>query len=372
MNVSRALALPLLALLAGACAKPPPPPDKTPDAPRRAVIGASAASAMGLRTEKVARAPLVRALELPGELVADPDRSARVASPVAGRLERVDVREGTTVKQGDVLGVVRVPELGRLRGVRDAARTKADAARATISRMEKLVAAGAASEQSLLDARAEAASRQAEARALDEQIAGLGAVGPGRTFDLPLVAPRAGTVVSRAAILGQPVAPEQVLASIVDLGEAWFVARLPERSLAQVAVGAKVEVTLDAYPAAPLAGVVEDLGRVVDPGTRSVPVRVRVADPSRLRVGLFGRARVAIGESEPGLAVPRAAISDDGGKPCVFVAKGGGVFEPQPVELGEESGGRVLVRGVAEGAEIVTVGAFNVRSALLRGALGEE
>ncbi|MBL9037491.1 MAG: hypothetical protein JNG84_03145, partial [Archangium sp.] len=60
------------------------------------------ARAADLQTEVARRAVLATTVSLPGELVPEPDRTARVSAATAGRLERVSFNEGSVVKRGDV------------------------------------------------------------------------------------------------------------------------------------------------------------------------------------------------------------------------------------------------------------------------------
>ena len=131
----------------------------------------------GVRSEPAKKETLAKTLTLAGEIVADPDRTAKISSPIAGRLERVAMREGALVKKGDVLAELRVPDLGRVRGALGAATARAKAARANEARLKGLFDSKLTSEQSYLDAKAEADARDAESRALGLELAGLGAGG---------------------------------------------------------------------------------------------------------------------------------------------------------------------------------------------------
>ncbi|HEX5656875.1 MAG TPA: biotin/lipoyl-binding protein, partial [Polyangiales bacterium] len=87
--------------------------------------------AAGVRTQKVERELLVSTIDLPGELAVDPDRAARVASPIPGRIEQVSFKEGQRVQKGDLLLTIRVPELGKVRSELASTRAQAKAARMT-------------------------------------------------------------------------------------------------------------------------------------------------------------------------------------------------------------------------------------------------
>src|SRR5690606_5641081 len=92
-----------------------------------------------IQTAPVTREVLAVTVALPGELVPDPDKTARVASPVAGRIERIGFREGRAVKAGEVLAVIRVPDLGKIRAEYAARLAKAKAARSNATRLKALL-----------------------------------------------------------------------------------------------------------------------------------------------------------------------------------------------------------------------------------------
>ena len=56
----------------------------------------------GIKVQASVREPLAVPIELPGELVADPDRSAQVSPRIAGRIEQVLFHEGQVVSIGDL------------------------------------------------------------------------------------------------------------------------------------------------------------------------------------------------------------------------------------------------------------------------------
>ena len=315
---------------------------------------------------------------LPGEIVADPDRSARISSTLAGRVEDVRFQDGATVKKGDVMVVVRVPDLGKVRGAYTATIGKAKAARANAERLKDLLENRLASQQAYLDAEAEAQSLDAESRALGEQLSAVGAGGGGGTgVLLNLRAPITGVVTKRDAVVGQPVSADQTLGSIADLSEAWFLGRVFEKDLGRLHEGARAEVELNAYPKEHFEGTIEVLGQQIDPVARTLTARIRITNRrGLLRIGLFGGARVESGDDtpkEPVLIVPRSAVTEIAGKPVVFVRTGDETFELHEIVIGESAVGKVRVlSGLQAGEPIVTRGVFTLKSMVLKGTFGEQ
>lgn len=327
----------------------------------------------GIATTKVRRAALPVTLTLTGELIAEPDRAAKISSTVAGRLEEVRFNEGVRVKRGDVLALVRVPDVGRLRGALAAANSRARAARSNADRLVALKAVEA--EQVALNAEADAHAQEAEAKALAEQLTAMGADGSG--FVVSLRAPISGVVVARDAVVGQPIAVDTVLGSVVDLSEVWFLGRVFEKDLARLHTGATAEVEFNAYPSKHFHGTVEYVSQQLDAVARTLTARIRLQNEGdTLRLGLFGRAHVDVPEAStaaPQLLVPRDSVFEIDGKRVVFVKAADGDYVLHRVSLGAFAMDDVQVlAGVSEGEDVVSAGGFTLKSLLLKSTLAED
>lgn len=330
-----------------------------------------------IRTEPVKREALAVTLELPGEIAADPDKSARVAAPVAGRIVSVRFKEGSLVKKGDVLASIRVPDISKVRSAQSTAASRGAAARANAERLQGLADKGLASKQEALSVLAEADSLESESRAMSEQLAALGTATGQLGSDVVLRAPIAGIVIARDAVLGQPITAEQTIASIADLSEVWFLARVFEKDLRRLRAGANTEVMLNAYPGEHFEGVLEYIARQIDPVARTLTARVRLRNEGdRLRLGLFGTAQVFVGEPskrEPRIIVPRDALTEIAGKTVAFVRQKDGDFEVHELAVGESALGKVeVLGGLREGEEVVVEGLFTLKSMVLRSTIAED
>ncbi len=380
-------ALVVLTALALACTKPSPKDEPAPASsahtdeaahegiPKKLQVPPDVVRDARITAQPVTKEVLATTIGLAGEIAADPDRSAKVASPVPGHVEEVKVKEGDTVKKGDPIVRLRVPDLGRLSGTLAATQARAKSAHANADRLKSLVDQRLAAEQTWVDAKTEAEALDAEANALSVQLSAMGAGSSG--FLLTLRAPIAGTVVARDAIIGQPVTPEQVLASITDLGEVWFLGRIFEKDLGRLEEKSPAEVTLNAYPKEHFQGTLEYLGKQIDPVARTLVARIRLPNKDQmLRLGLFGVARIGLAKCEQReavLVVPRSAVMEVAGKNVVFVEEPDGDYEVHEVTLGDSALGKVqVVSGLREGEKVVITGAFTLKSMLLKSSLSEE
>ena len=180
-----------------------------------------------------------------------------------------------------------------------------------------------------------------------------------RTIDWP--APADGTVVVKRIINGQRVVAGDELYRIVDLTNVWVIADVAEGDLADIKMGAPASVTFRAYRNQPVEGVVTFIYPEVRTETRTVRVRIEVANPDeRLKPDMYADVVFHAGaDGSPVTAVPTGAIIDNGTRQIVLVAKGDGRFEPRPVKLGRRGDGDVeITEGLRQGEEIVTTATF--------------
>lgn len=113
------------------------------------------------------------------------------------------------------------------------------------------------------------------------------------------------------------------------------------------------------------------LGREVDSASGAAPLVAALDNrEGKLRPGLFARVEAPISPEIEVLVAPSAAVVELDGEPAVFVEREGG-FEPVSVQTGRMFGDWIEITApLAPGREIVTSGAFYLKSELL--LAGEE
>ena len=192
-----------------------------------------------------------------------------------------------------------------------------------------------------------------------------------RTIDW--LAPAGGTVMVKRVINGQKVVAGDELYRIVDLTNLWVIADVAEGDLADIKLGDRATVTFRAYRSQPVEGKVTFIYPEVKTETRTVRVRIEVANPDeRLKPDMYADVTFhADADRAAVTAVPVSAIIDNGAQQIVLVAKGEGRFEPRTVKLGRRGDGHVeVVEGLKAGEDIVTTATFlidaesNLQSAL--------
>ena len=348
--------------------------------PTKVQLRPEVVKAAGIETAAAVSDSLPATVDLTGEIAADPDRSARLATRVSGRIVEVKAKEGDRVKAGQTIAILESPELARARATLASASARAKVARLNADRLSHLESKSLASGQEVAAAAAEASALDAEAAAARQTLSAFGQgadeahAGSAR---VTIRTPLAGFILSRDAVQGQTVTAEHVIAVVGDLDHAHFLGRLFEKDLARVKVGASAEVRLNAYPTEVFDGRIETIGRQLDPAARTVTARILVQNHSdRVTVGLFGTARVVVGPAEGAtrrVVVPLTAVTKVAQRDVVFVRHPDGDFELHPVTVGRSAEGRVeILGGLRVGEQVVVTGVFTLKSAILKGTFGEE
>jgi RND family efflux transporter MFP subunit len=192
-----------------------------------------------------------------------------------------------------------------------------------------------------------------------------------------LRSPISGTVVEASVTSGELIDTSRKLFYIVNLDTLWIEANVSEYDLARVRQAPGASYRLAAYPdrVVPILGSgggrLVDVGAVVDPDTRTVPIRYEVPNPdATLRVGMFADLLVETDRRQTALAVPKAAVVDESGEVVVYLQRGGETFERRRVEVGIRDADHVEIRnGLAAGDRVTTKGAYTVRLSTMSSAI---
>ncbi len=316
---------------------------------------------------------VVRAL---AETDFDGDRFARISCAAGGTVQSLDVDLGDRVRKGMTLGVVRSAEIARLRAEADAAAAEEEAAAAEAGRARRLRADSLVSEREVLEAERDLAVASASRASAEERLASLGA-GQARAtkggFDrLDLVSPIDGVVVAREVRPGQVIDGEETILEIADTRRFWIHLDIAEQDAAFVRVGQRAHLSLDAMPAARWSGEVIAVAGGIDPGSRKLRARALVEDPDgMLKANIFGTAVIEVESSGCVSSIPREAVQHVEDRAVVFVRMEEDLYEARAVSPGPMRGGRVeLFAGVAPGEEVVTDGAFLLKTHISKGSIG--
>jgi len=349
----------------------------------------------GIRWAPAASIPagdLLSAVTLPGQLVPNEDRTARLGAPAEGRVLAVPVSPGDRVSAGRILATLQSPDAGMAQSDLAKAiaavtsrRAQAAYARSARERADRLLALKAIPRQDYEKttaedelARSELSQAEAELDRARSTARALGAEGQ-PVGQLALRAPAAGVVLERLAMPGTVVEPGAPLLVITDPSTLWLTLNAPEALSGALRPGTTLRFVVPAFPAETLSARVSAVGAGLDPATRTLAARATVPNSSgRLKPAMLATVFWSAGERRGNAArvvvLPDSAVQLLDGSATVFEVmpdeKGGAHFMARRVQLGAHSGNLVeILSGVSAGDLVVVGGAFAVRAELKKAAM---
>ena len=346
-----------------------PAPAQLPPAERNALRyqpGSGQLSAIKVQEVQVFPVPLSEPLN--GKVTFNENVTARIMSPISGRVVTLNAQVGDAVKAGDTLAVLDSPDLAA--AVADLRKARADEARKkpALDRARSLFEAGVFARKDLESAEADERQAQAEVERAATRLRNLAPEG-GEEGKYAVRAPISGVVADRQLNPGMEVRPDlpNPLFIVTNPQRLWVVIDLPERELSKVAPGQPVTVQVDAWPDERFPARIEKIGEVVDPATRRVQVRCSVANPDRkLKPEMYARVTLLSDENRTAVRLPNTALVTEGLYSYVFVEQSPGVFVRRRVSLAVQDRDYSYVASGLQPAERVVVAG----SVLLNSELG--
>jgi Cu(I)/Ag(I) efflux system membrane fusion protein len=171
-----------------------------------------------------------------------------------------------------------------------------------------------------------------------------------------------GYVLQKNIMAGQKIMAGDALYKVADLGTVWVEGEVFEQDIANVRTGQVVHADFDALPGRHLMGRISYIYPTLDPQTRTVRVRVVLANAGlQLKPGMYATIVIAGTERANVLTVPRSAVLSTGERSIVFVRDSADRLSPREVTLGASNDVRIeIMRGLAAGETVVSSATFLV------------
>lgn len=384
-----------------------------------ATIALAVLSSCARRQEQSTTAPLVQgvsietvksqSVEVSYEAVGTvrAKNSSVVSSQVMGNIIAMKVREGDSVRAGQILveidnrgGRIQIQRSGAglvaMRGALEevdrsikaaesgqvAAEANRQLATSTFHRYQQLLARQSISPQEfdevkgrfeIANAEAERAGRlsqaleakRREALARIEQAKADVADSQVQSSYARIAAPITGVVVSRQADVGHMATPGGPLLTIENGSDYRLEVAVQESQIGSIHLKDQARVQIDALGRQETSGTVVEIVPVADPASRSYLVKISIAIPpgsqSLIRSGLYGKASFTTGQTKA-MTIPRKAIVERGQLTTVYVVDQSGIARMRLVQTGKAFEDRVVVlSGISEGEQIVVEGVTAVK-----------
>ncbi|MCF8162570.1 MAG: efflux RND transporter periplasmic adaptor subunit [Sulfuritalea sp.] len=242
-----------------------------------------------------------------------------VKARVAAEVREISVREGDTVRAGQIVARMDATEfqarVDQARGTLNAARAQLDIATKNRDNNRTLVEKGFISKNAFDNS----ASQYATAEANVEAAKGALDVVQKLVNDTVIRSPISGVVAMRYVQAGEKVSADNKLLDIVNLQKMELEAAVPTNDITNVAIGQRVTLRTEGLPQT-IEGKVVRINPATQSGSRSVLVYVQIANPqNQLRSGMFAEAQLILKTKASVLALPQNAIRKEGNRAYVYV-----------------------------------------------------
>ncbi len=305
---------------------------------------------LGVKTEAAQRRVLDKIVRAAGRIEPDERRTYAISPKFEGYVERLHVNvTGQAIGKGQPLFEVYSPELV------SAQREYAIAAEG----VEALKNAGSEAQSGMKQLAESSLLRLRNWDISDAQIKALAQSGEAKRT-LTFRSPVAGIVTEKKALQGMRFMPGEALYQVTDLSAVWVVADVFEQDIGLVKLGTTAKVRINAYPDKVFEGKISYVYPTLNAATRTVPVRVELANPGLLlKPSMFAQLELPVSAKGNVVTVPISAVIDSGTRQIVLIQKGEGRFEPRDIKLGARSDAFVeVLEGVQDGEQVVIAANF--------------
>jgi len=294
-----------------------------------------------------------------GVVSADVSRTIPVISLASGRIVEIDARLGDTVKKGQLLLKVQSADLAQ--AFADYQHAVADEllARAQLARSQTLYDKGAIAQKDLEVAQSTEDKAKVTVATAAEHLRVLGADKDHPSPIVEIRAPVSGVITEQNAASAGGVKTldnSPNLFTISDLSRVWVLCDVYENNLASVHPGENADIRLNAYPGRMFTGRISDIGAVMDPTIRTAKVRIEVANPGLMRLGMFVTATFHGQQKQIHAVVPASAVLHLHDRDWVYTPQANGSFQRIEVTGGKMLPGNLqeIVAGLSPGQQVVS------------------
>jgi cobalt-zinc-cadmium efflux system membrane fusion protein len=351
--MNRSALLFLLTLGLGACSKPADTAKE--DTATTKKFSLSNQTLKELAFDTVRYEPVRSEQSFSGQVTTNGDKTAKIFPLVGGIVEKLNVELGDHVTKGQVLAVVRSGEIADVQNQNSTAGTDVAIASKNLSVAEDQFKAGLAAERDVVLAREELRKAQSNLGKTGKQ---LGIYGVSKDGHYVIKSPISGFITDKNVTQGMQYTNANTDAdgffTIADLDQVWVLANVFEADIANVKLGYQADITTLSYPDKHFRGVVDKVFNVLDPDSKALKVRIKLANPGYLlKPEMYAQVRILNTEKQKELSVPANAVVFDKDQNFVLVYKSKTEVDTRPVKVTKTVGDISYVTGNLKPGEAI-------------------
>jgi cobalt-zinc-cadmium efflux system membrane fusion protein len=275
----------------------------------------------------------------------------------SGQVLEVKVSIGDRVTKGQTLAVIKSADVAG--NYSDLSTTGNDVAIAKkqMDNAESLFKNGIASEREYLEAKESYNKALSTSNKIKEQIAINGGGHTSENGTYVITAPMSGYVVEKKINQGGFIRNDNAdnLFTIGDISDVWVWANVYESDIAKVKEGYTAKVTTLAYPDSTFKGVVDKVNQILDPVTKVMKIRIRLANPGmRMKPEMFANIIIENKEGKKTVSIPSDGVITDNGKTYVIIYHDKCNLELREIAVLKSVGGKdFIASGIKTGEQLI-------------------
>jgi membrane fusion protein, heavy metal efflux system len=297
-------------------------------------------------------------LQATGTVNPDISRAVPVICLATGRVLQIGARLGDMVQKGQLLLRVQSADIAGAFSDYQKAVADEELARAQLERATLLHEKGASSLNDLQIAQNAENKAKVDVATAAEKLRVLGNPALDRpTAVVEIRAPISGFItdqqVTNAAGVQGLTSPNPF--TISDLSYVWILCDVYENDLSNVHLGEEADIRVNGYPDKVFAGIINNIGPILDPNIRTAKVRIEVRNPGLMRPGMFVTATFYGLHKQKRAAVPAGAVLHLHDRDWVYVPVENDQFRRTAVVGGDMLPGNMqeIVSGITPGQRVV-------------------
>lgn len=294
-------------------------------------------------------------IALTGKITFNEDKVARVFPLAGGFVKQLFVELGDRVQKGQVLAIIRSPEIAGFNSEGIEAEAELRKAEKNAQVAEELYKTGDISEVELINARKDLESAKAEQLRIKEVLDMYGA---GKESVYPIKSPVSGVIVQKNIALSMELRTEDIspVFLIGDLENVWVMANIYESDIRHIKEGFEAEITTISYPDKVFTGKIDKIFNLMDPESKTVKARVVLPNNGyQLKPEMFARVLIRYTEPVKRVAIPSHSVIFDKSRYFVMIYISDDKIETREVTIYKENQNITYIEsGLKEGEQIMT------------------
>lgn len=300
---------------------------------------------LNIQTVEVSTDALNYRISVPGVVFPAPNHVSIISTPIDGRISRISVREGQSVRKGQEMFSIESLEFGNMVSEYLQAVAEETFQSSRLQRLEQLVEQTISSRSELDRARSDFQRAKTTVIAAISKLKAIGvpeteitAFKTAQSIDptLKIHSPINGIMDQRSVELGQAVDALQMIARVLDISQVMVRGYVSPEDARFIREGDSVKILRRQNTSFEMKALVSSVNPGLDETNRSVIVNILLSTKDNwpkpgenLQLSIASSSKIEV------ISVPVDALTYDGNDPIVFVQLNDSIYEKRKVEIQE-------------------------------------